>query len=222
MQRTKSKILRFILLLCVLMFSYWREEWQSGWTPTSVVRTTHLQLSTETNQCALVFTMNRSLLHNCYSLSSNLKFYPTHNSLNWNCIPFILLPVCGNYKVLHQPQVVFCFLKSKSPFMKFTITTLYHVHSIKCPGWLFNFWTLRVAAYSSWLFIQGKALIRFWPFPANSTHSSSSLSMPMSLTEYIFFTLNHQASCIYFIVQKHHIWHFYPSSTQEVCHHGPG
>ena len=44
----------------------------------------------------------------------------------------------------------------------------YRIYLIKRPGRLFNFWTLRVGAYSRWVFIQGWALIKFSPFSASS------------------------------------------------------
>ena len=37
----------------------------------------------------------------------------------------------------------------------------YRIYSIKRPGRLLNFWTLRVGAYSRWAFIRGWALIKF-------------------------------------------------------------
>ena len=37
----------------------------------------------------------------------------------------------------------------------------YRIYSIKRPGRLLNFWTLRVGAYSRWTLIRGWALIKF-------------------------------------------------------------
>ena len=42
----------------------------------------------------------------------------------------------------------------------------YRIYSIKRPGRLLNFWTLRVGAYSRWALIRGWALIKFSPFSA--------------------------------------------------------
>ena len=44
----------------------------------------------------------------------------------------------------------------------------YRIYSIKRPGCLLNFWTLRVGAYSRWGFIRGWVLIKFLPFSASS------------------------------------------------------
>ena len=48
------------------------------------------------------------------------------------------------------------------------VTQAYRIYSIKRPGRLLNFWTLRVGAYSRWAFIRGWALIKFLPFSASS------------------------------------------------------
>ena len=45
----------------------------------------------------------------------------------------------------------------------------YPIYSIKGPGRLLTFWTLRVGAYSRWALIRGWALIKFSPFLASST-----------------------------------------------------
>ena len=37
----------------------------------------------------------------------------------------------------------------------------YRIYSIKRPGRLLKFWTLRVGAYSRWAFFRGWALIKF-------------------------------------------------------------
>ena len=42
------------------------------------------------------------------------------------------------------------------------------IYSIKRPGRLLNFWTLRVGTYSRWAFIRGWALIKFSPFSASN------------------------------------------------------
>ena len=44
----------------------------------------------------------------------------------------------------------------------------YPIYSIKRPGRLINFWTLRMGVYSRWALIQGWALIKFSPFSASS------------------------------------------------------
>ena len=44
----------------------------------------------------------------------------------------------------------------------------YRNYSIKRPGRLLNFWTLRVGAYSRWAVIRGWALNEFSPFSASS------------------------------------------------------
>ena len=60
----------------------------------------------------------------------------------------------------------------KFDFMKVQIPCFtdieHHIYSIKHPGRLLNFWTLRVGAYSRWAFIRGWALIKFSPFSASS------------------------------------------------------
>ena len=43
----------------------------------------------------------------------------------------------------------------------------YRIYSIKRPGHLLNFWTLRVGAYSRWALIRGWALIKFYIFCIN-------------------------------------------------------
>jgi len=40
----------------------------------------------------------------------------------------------------------------------------YRIDSIKRPGRLLNFWTLKVGAYSRWALIRGWAIIKFSPF----------------------------------------------------------
>ncbi len=47
----------------------------------------------------------------------------------------------------------------------------YRIYSIKRPGRLLNFWTLRVGAYSRWALNRGWALIKFSPFLASSKFS---------------------------------------------------
>ena len=44
----------------------------------------------------------------------------------------------------------------------------YRIYSIKRPGRLLNFWTLRVGAYSRWALIRGWAFIKFSPFSASN------------------------------------------------------
>ena len=46
-------------------------------------------------------------------------------------------------------------------------TWIYRIYSIKRPGRLLNFWTLRVGAYSRWALIRGWALIIISPFSAS-------------------------------------------------------
>ena len=45
---------------------------------------------------------------------------------------------------------------------------IYRIYSIKRPGRLLNFWSLRVGAFSRWALIRGWALIKFSPLSASS------------------------------------------------------
>ena len=47
------------------------------------------------------------------------------------------------------------------------IKRTYRIYSINRPGRLLNFLTLRVGAYSRWVFMRGWALIKFSPFSAS-------------------------------------------------------
>ncbi len=49
-----------------------------------------------------------------------------------------------------------------------TKMSIYRIYSIKRPGRLLNFWTLRVGVYSRWTLIRGWALIKCLPFLASS------------------------------------------------------